>query len=362
MKKVLMSLLCILLVSSLAGCGGDSGTDGTDSSVKAELENSGETAAAVEEKGDAGGEAEVRVIKIAWCDDTMDQTRAVMLDAAKERLEQINAEREDIKLELTYYDAQASVDKQISDVETALLGEPDIFIFSSVDAVGSVTSVQNIKDTGAMVLDIRDIGRPELVDCVFYGADEKTYAEATTNWLKDYLEKNPEEVLKVGLIYGAAAQTQQFARCDLVKELAEEMPDRVQILDEKYGDWDTQKAMNITEDWMQSQPDMNYICAANDIMALGASNALAAAQKKDDVLVTGVDVTEEGVARIKEGQMDCTVGAQLKDYGQMIDVCLGLVEGTYTEKTYTVTTVYAVDQSNVGEFLNGTLEPVTIGQ
>jgi ABC-type sugar transport system substrate-binding protein len=134
------------------------------------------------------------------------------------------------------------------------------------------------------------------------------------------------------------------------------MPDRVIILDEKYGDWDTEKAMNITEDWLQSQPDMNYICAANDIMALGASNALVAAQKKDAVLVTSVDVTEEGVNRIKEGQLDLTVGAQIKDNAQMIDVILGIIEGTYTEPTYTVQQVYAVDQSNVDKYLDGTLE------
>jgi ABC-type sugar transport system substrate-binding protein len=164
-------------------------------------------------------------------------------------------------------------------------------------------------------------------------------------------------VLKVGLIYGAAAQTLQFARCDLVKELAEEMPDRVIILDEKYGDWDTEKAMNITEDWLQSHPDMNYICAANDIMALGVSNALVAAQKKDQVIITGVDLTDEAVARIEDGQIDLTVGSQLKDHGQMVDIALGLVEGTFAEPVYTLEQVYAVDQTNVDKYLDGTLEP-----
>jgi ABC-type sugar transport system substrate-binding protein len=352
MKKILAGLLCVFMVFSLAGCSGKSDEADTGNTTGNDSGAAGDQTA---DTTSAGGEK--KVIKIAWTDDTMDQTRAVMLDAAKARVKEINEERSDIELQLTYYDAQASVDKQISDVETALLDKPDVVIFSSVDTVGSLPAVQQIKDSGAKILDIRDIGRSDLVDCVFYGSDEATYAAATTQWLKNYLNANPDVVLKVGLIYGAAAQTQQFARCDLVKTLAEEMPDRVQVIDEKYGNWDTQTAMNITEDWMQSHPDMNYICCANDIMALGASNALVAAKKKADVLVTGVDVTDEGVQRIKDGQMDCTVGAQLKDYGQMIDVSLGLAEGTYTDPTYTVKTVYAVDQSNVDSFLAGTLEP-----
>lgn len=349
MKKILVCMLSILLIMSLAAC-----------TNKEEKDDSGKNSEGNEEVTDNSDKdetnSEKKVIKIAWSDDTMDQTRAVMLEEVKARMEEVNAERDDIELELTYYDAQKNVDKQISDVETALLNKPDVFIFSSVDATGSIPAVELIKEAGAIVLDIRDIGRPDLVDCVFYGSDEGTYAAATTGWLKNYLEQNPDVVLKTGLIYGAAAQTQQFARCDLVKKLAEEMPDRVIILDEKYGDWDTEKAMNITEDWLQSQPDMNYICAANDIMALGASNALVAAQKKDAVLVTSVDVTEEGVNRIKEGQLDLTVGAQIKDNAQMIDVILGIIEGTYTEPTYTVQQVYAVDQSNVDKYLDGTLE------
>lgn len=305
-------------------------------------------------QGDAGG---TRTIRIAWVDDTLDQTRAVMLQAAQDRVEAINASRSDIKIELTYYDAQKNVDKQLSDVETALLTKPDVFIFSCVDTSGSLPAVEKIHAAGIPIVDIRDMGQPDLITTVFYGSDEATYAAAMTDWLKKRLAADPALVLNTALIYGAAAQTQQFARCDLVKKLAQEMPDRVKIIAEKYGDWDTEKALNITEDWLQSLPNLTYICTANDIMALGASNALVAAKKKDQIMVTGVDVTDEGVALIAEGKQDATVGARLQDYGQMVDCALGLVEKTYTEATYTVKSVYVVDRDNVQSYLNGTIKP-----
>jgi len=299
----------------------------------------------------------VKTIKIVWIDDTLDQTRAVMLKSVEDRVAAINSSRNDVRLELTYYDAQKNVDKQLSDVETALLTKPDVVIFSCVDTSGSLPAVQKIHAAGIPIVDIRDMGQPNLITTVFYGADEATYAAAMTDWLKKKLAANPSLVLNTGLIYGAAAQTQQFARCDLVKKLAQEMPDRVKIIAEKYGDWDTEKALNITEDWLQSLSNLTYICTANDIMALGASNALVAARKKDQIMVTGVDVTDEGVALIRENKQDATVGARLQDYSQMVDVALGLVEGTFKSPTYTVQTVYVVDKNNVESYLDGTIRP-----
>ena len=298
-----------------------------------------------------------RIIRIAWADDTLDQTRAVMLRAVEDRVAYFNAQRSDIRVILTYYDAQATVEKQLSDVETALLTRPDVFIFSSVDTVGSIPAVERIHAAGIPIVDIRDMGRPDLVTTVFFGADEVTYAAAMTEWIRRRLAADPSLVLNTGIIYGAAAQTAQFARGDLIKRLAEEMPDRVRVIAERYGNWDTVMALNITEDWIQSHPNITYVLTANDIMALGASNALVAARMKDRVMVTGVDLTDEGIALIKEGNLDASVGARLQDYGLMVDVALGIVEGTFSQPTYTIEAVYVVDSTNADAFIDGTIRP-----
>lgn len=274
MKKTLALILAGVMTIGLVGCSGGS-TQETGASE-------GETAESTDDSGK-------RTINVVWCDDTQDSTRAKVLEACERRIEEINAERDDIVLELTYYDAQKNVDQQISNVEAAVLTDPDVFIFSCVDSTGSLPCLQTMKDSGAKIIDIRDMGS-DLVDVVFYGSDEETYKAATQDWIRNYLEENPDVNLKAGLIYGAASQTLQLVRCDLMKELAEEMPDRIEIVAEAYGDWDTQRAMGIMEDWIQAYPEMNFVCAANDIMALGASNALVSAGKKDDVILTGIDL------------------------------------------------------------------------
>ena len=50
--------------------------------------------------------ADKQEINIAWCDDTLDATRSKMIEACEARVEAINAERDDIEVNLTYYDAR----------------------------------------------------------------------------------------------------------------------------------------------------------------------------------------------------------------------------------------------------------------
>lgn len=348
MKKLIALLLAGVLTFGVTGCG-SSAQGETQQQDTTSGEESADTA------DDAVSDGGKQTISIAWCDDTLDATRSKVLEALEARVEEVNAERDDIQVELTYYDAQASVDQQISNVETAVLKKPDVFIFSCVDSEGSLPCLQIMKDSGAKIIDIRDMGS-DLADVVFYGSDEETYKAATQDWIRNYLDENPDVTLKCGLIYGKASQTLQLVRCDLMKELAEEMPDRIEIVAEGYGDWDTQKAMSIMEDWIQAYPEINFVCAANDIMALGASNALVSAGLKNNVILTGVDI-DGGAELIKEGKQDLDVGASIQDNDQLVDIAVKLATDTWDGgKTYTLDSVMRIDASNVDAYLAGDFE------
>jgi ABC-type sugar transport system substrate-binding protein len=75
------------------------------------------------------------------------------------------------------------------------------------------------------------------------------------------------------------------------------------------GDWDRQKAANITNDILQRNPDLVAIFCANDGMALGAVEAARAAGK-DKVIVVGVDGNSDAVKSILAGRLNASV-AQL---------------------------------------------------
>lgn len=311
-----------------------------------------------EEKKDTDT-GEKKEILVHYSDCAMDQTRKVIYDSMVERVDYINETRDDVHVKLTYSDAQDKIDKQIADIETAMLTEPDALILSAVDSDGVMPIVTEAHNKGIKIVDMRDLKNKEVDDCVFWGADEGSYAKGMKEWIKAYFEKNPDEVWNVGLIYGLATQTPQLERCDLMVELAKEMPDKIKILDSKYGDWLTDKAMSITEDWLQAYPEMNVIWCANDIMALGASNVVISANKTGEIIISGVDLTDEGIDRIKEGTMSVDVGSLMQDYGLIMDAAVATVMGEFEPEQFTPegcplwppNEVYVVDGANVDEFL-----------
>ena len=110
------------------------------------------------------------------------------------------------------------------------------------------------------------------------------------------------------------------------------------------------------EDWLQvyqDPADMNYICVANAGMSLGVTNALASANRSDDFLITSVDLSDSGVDMVKDGLIDALVGAPTFTRGYLIvDLALELIDGTYTEKTYSVMNPWILDATNYQDFLD----------
>jgi ABC-type sugar transport system substrate-binding protein len=320
--QAIAGLSALAMTAVLSGCGTDGGADGA------------------------------KVINIAYSVDVLDDTQNTVLNFVQERVDQINAERDDIEVKLDVYDAQSSVDKQISDVQSALIKQPDVLIFSAVDATGSLPAAQAAHDAGVPILDRRPTDpEADVFDVAFHGSDEALYSGGTVDWIKQYLEANPDVTLNAGVIYGAPAQTAQLVRIDAIKDLAEQMPDRLKIVAEGYGNWLTDTAQNLTQDWLQAHPEINYVACANDIMALGASNAVDRAGRSDDVLISGYDLTDDGLQRISEGKQALDVGVALKDYAQMVDVAVDMALGKFKDDSYTVEPVNSVTADNVDEFL-----------
>jgi D-allose transport system substrate-binding protein len=72
------------------------------------------------------------------------------------------------------------------------------------------------------------------------------------------------------------------------------------------GDWDRRRALDVAADVLQAHPDLRGIVAANDNMAMGAYQAVLNAGMQDQVIVTGVDATPDGIASIQNGELGAT--------------------------------------------------------
>jgi len=73
------------------------------------------------------------------------------------------------------------------------------------------------------------------------------------------------------------------------------------------ANWERDLGYNVCQNILQAHPDVNVLFAANDLMALGAVEAIAGAGRTGKILVIGFDAQDEARQAIKQGAMAATV-------------------------------------------------------
>jgi ribose transport system substrate-binding protein len=188
-----------------------------------------------------------------------------------------------------------SIPEQMSEIEDAITKRPSAVVFVPVDSKAMVPGVQKMNAAGIPVVNIVDhsVGG-EIVS--WFGADEYIMALSTgRNLLEKLAGKGGVIIIEgVGGSLGSAERVRGF------KKALEEFPN-VRLLASQPGNFQRLQALQVTENLMQAYPAIDGVMAANDAMALGAIEALDAANRK--ALVVGLNGTKEGIDAIKAGKL-----------------------------------------------------------
>lgn len=296
---------------------------------------------------------------VGYSSQKSDENLNVMRDGFVAYCDDWNAEGKTPEIEVITVNAESSIDKQIADIETLIeMGANAVFI-DAIDVVGIIPAVEACAAAGCKVVEMRGVDS-DAVSCSYMGNDEVSMAEIAFKWYVNLLDSQPDLNLKIGLIYGVAAQTQQLIRVDhLVDRLKENYGDRIEVVAEQYCDWDPQKALECMENWVQRFPDggMNCVIAAGAQMATGAVNAVVAAgYDMDDWIFTTTDSTEDVLWAINEGLVDMTVGIDSEANGRLAgEVTLQVALGEYTERTFNGgdRIIMGIDSTNIADWYQG---------
>jgi ribose transport system substrate-binding protein len=66
-------------------------------------------------------------------------------------------------------------------------------------------------------------------------------------------------------------------------------------------------AFNVMQNTLQAHPDVQGVFACNDVMALGAAEAIAAAGKAGQIVVVGFDAQDDARQAIRDGKLDASI-------------------------------------------------------
>lgn len=227
-----------------------------------------------------------------------DTFQTYVTDAAK-------AKAEELGYTIDVQDAQEDVVKQQDQVNTMIEQGYDAIMVVPVDtsAMQPITDAVTAAGIPLIYVNRNPFGTENPPEGVYYVGSQEIVAGQLQG---EYLVELMGETGGVGILMGILSNEGAVKRTEGNESVLSQYPG-IEILAKETGEWQSDKGMAITENWLTAYGDkLNAILANNDGMAIGAVQALTAAGR-DDVIVMGVDAIPDAVQMVADGTLDATV-------------------------------------------------------
>ena len=92
---------------------------------------------------------------------------------------------------------------------------------------------------------------------------------------------------------------------------------RLEVIASQPANWERAQGFSVFQNILQAHPDVEALFACNDMMALGAIEAIAAAGKTGQIKVVGFDAVEDAREAIQAGTMEASVAQFPYEMGRL---------------------------------------------
>jgi inositol transport system substrate-binding protein len=242
-------------------------------------------------------------------------------------------------LSIQIEDAQNDVAKQLDQINNFIASGVDAIIVNPVDT--SATQAMSDAAAAAGVPLVYVNRQPINVDALpdgqaFVASNEvdsssQGFMEQCNQWAAAGKTEVSVYVMQGELSNQAAVQrTQNYT--DVID--AGKCAVKVNVIDQQTANWSRDQAQSLMTNWLSTGAAFDGVLANNDEMALGALQAIKAAGiSMDDVIVSGVDATQDALASMQAGELDITVFQNAAAQGSgALDAAVKLAAGEAVEK------------------------------
>jgi ribose transport system substrate-binding protein len=102
----------------------------------------------------------------------------------------------------------------------------------------------------------------------------------------------------------------------------------ITIVASQPANWERDQGFTVFQNMLQAHPEIDALFAASDLMALGAIEAIAAANRTGKVRVVGFDALDDARAAIEAGRMAASVAQSPRDMGRLaVESAYKLIRG-----------------------------------
>lgn len=263
---------------------------------------------------------------------------------------------EDVELQVE--DAQDDVARQLDQINNFIASGVDAIIVNAVDTSATQAMTQAAANAGIPLVYVnrQPINVDDLPENQSFVASNEIESgtlaafEACKLARAQGLAGGADAYILMGQLSNQAA-VQRTKDVDDV--IGMDMCNFINIIDRQSAEWDRNEAQDQMTNWMSSGEPFDIVFANNDEMAIGAVQAMkSAGMSMDDVIVTGVDATQDALVAMQAGDLDATVFQDAFGQGEgSVDAALALARGEDVDQKVYIP-FQLVTPENVDEFLD----------
>jgi len=261
-------------------------------------------------------------------------------------------------VELQVEDAQDDVARQLDQINNFIASGVDAIIVNAVDtsATQAMTAAAESAGIPLVYINREPINVDELPEKQAFVASNEIESgtlaafEACKMLRAMGYAGGAKGYLLMGMLSNQAA-VQRTKDVDDV--LGMDMCNFIEIIDRQTAEWSRDQAQDLMTNWLSSGEDFQVVFANNDEMAIGAIQALKASGiAMEDVVVVGVDATQDALASMAAGDLDATVFQDAFGQGEgSVDAALALARGEDVEQKVYIP-FQLVTPDNMADFMS----------
>ncbi len=157
---------------------------------------------------------------------------------------------------------------------------------------------------------------------------------------------------KVALITGVPGQQSHIARRDGFLQALE--GSNIELVPPQPANSDRMMALNVTENLLESEPDLRAMFVTNSTMALGASEAIKARKLPEKVVLVGFDTSEESLEAVRKGEINALIAQSPFNMGYLgVKKLVEHLDGGSIDKRIDTGT-QVVTKNNLDEYISST--------
>ena len=253
-------------------------------------------------------------------------------------------------------DAQNDVAKQLDQIKNFIASGVDAIIVNPVDT--SATQAMSDAAAAANVPLVYVNREPINVDTLpdnqaFVASNEKDSGTLETQEVCRLFKEMGKTEAKVYVIMGELSNQAAVMRTkDIDDVIARPECSFIKIIDKQTSNWRRDEAQNLMTNWLSTGTAFDGVIANNDESAIGAIQAMKAANvEMKSVVVGGVDATQDALVAMQAGDLDATVFQDAAGQGAgALDAALKLSKGEAVDQKVYIP-FQLVTPANIGDFL-----------